>query len=228
MKTICYVDGFNLYYGCLKQTSFKWLDLDLLLRSLLIEQNPQTELIQVKYFTADIKAQLASHGVAAHQAQQAQQDYQRALALRMGSRLKIVKGFHSLTKSSMLSYEVPPSKAKRVDVWRLEEKETDVNIALEAFRDAVSNTADQLVFVSNDSDLAPIFRSIREESLSIKIGVIFPILRQADHASRPGNVTLSGLADWTRRYFHANELACAQLPLMIPTKRKPIKKPAHW
>ena len=100
MKTICYVDGFNLYYGCLKQTSFKWLDLDLLLRSLLIEQNPQTELIQVKYFTADIKAQLASYGVAAHQAQQ---DYQRALALRMGSRLKIVKGFHSLTKSSMLS-----------------------------------------------------------------------------------------------------------------------------
>ena len=225
MKTICYVDGFNLYYGCLKQTTYKWLDLDLLLRNLLIEQNPQIELIQVKYFTSDIKAQLASHGAAAHQAQQ---DYQRALTLRMGHRLKIVKGFHSLTKGSMLSYQVPPSKAKRVDVWRLEEKETDVNIALEAFRDAIYKKADQLVFVSNDSDLAPIFRSIGEESLSIKIGVIFPILRQLDQVSRPGNVTLSGLADWTRRYLHENELARSQLPILIPTKRKPIRKPEHW
>ena len=27
MRTIVYVDGFNLYYGCLKNTPWKWLDL---------------------------------------------------------------------------------------------------------------------------------------------------------------------------------------------------------
>ncbi len=27
-KTIVYVDGFNLYYGVLKNTGYKWLDLE--------------------------------------------------------------------------------------------------------------------------------------------------------------------------------------------------------
>ncbi|HHT9772358.1 TPA: NYN domain-containing protein, partial [Legionella pneumophila] len=26
-RTTIYIDGFNLYYGCLKRTSYKWLDL---------------------------------------------------------------------------------------------------------------------------------------------------------------------------------------------------------
>ena len=35
VKTRVYVDGFNLYYGALKGTSFKWLDLVRLSRLLL-------------------------------------------------------------------------------------------------------------------------------------------------------------------------------------------------
>jgi uncharacterized LabA/DUF88 family protein len=225
MKTICYVDGYNLYYGCLKHTPYKWLDLGCLLGALLHEQNPQSELVLVKYFTADIKAQLSRHGHAAHQAQQ---DYLRALSLRMGQRLQIIKGFHSLSKGSMLSYETPASKAKRVDVWRLEEKETDVNLALHAYRDAIRQQVDQLVFVSNDTDLAPALRAIRDEKSHPKIGVIFPILHQAEQTPRAENATLSALADWTRRHVHARDLGNAQLPVLIPTNRKPIKKPAHW
>jgi hypothetical protein len=30
-----YIDGFNLYYGALKRTPYKWLDLALLARTLL-------------------------------------------------------------------------------------------------------------------------------------------------------------------------------------------------
>jgi len=26
MKTIIYIDGFNLYYGCLKDSPYKWLN----------------------------------------------------------------------------------------------------------------------------------------------------------------------------------------------------------
>jgi hypothetical protein len=29
-----YIDGFNLYYGCLKGSPYKWLDLDALARRL--------------------------------------------------------------------------------------------------------------------------------------------------------------------------------------------------
>jgi hypothetical protein len=33
LQTNVYIDGFNLYYGCLKGTPYKWLDLDALCRS---------------------------------------------------------------------------------------------------------------------------------------------------------------------------------------------------
>jgi len=35
MLTNVYVDGFNLYYGCLKGTPYKWLDLGALCQALL-------------------------------------------------------------------------------------------------------------------------------------------------------------------------------------------------
>jgi hypothetical protein len=64
--------------------------------------------------------------------------------------------------------------------------------------------------------------------LGLQIGVIFPILRQTDEGARPGNAKLSACADWTRRYIRSEELARAQLPAVIPTLRKPIRKPPHW
>jgi hypothetical protein len=35
MKTNVYVDGFNLYYGCLKNTPFRWLNIAELCRLML-------------------------------------------------------------------------------------------------------------------------------------------------------------------------------------------------
>jgi hypothetical protein len=53
--TNVYVDGFNLYYGgCLKGTSHKWLDLDVLCRTLL----PNNELQRIRYFTARVKVRV--------------------------------------------------------------------------------------------------------------------------------------------------------------------------
>lgn len=45
-----YVDGFNLFYGCLKGTSSKWLDLEAL-RTLLL---PGYDINRIRYFTARI------------------------------------------------------------------------------------------------------------------------------------------------------------------------------
>ena len=47
-----YIDGFNLYYGCLKGTPYKWLDLDALCRRLL----PKHEIQRIRYFTALVSA----------------------------------------------------------------------------------------------------------------------------------------------------------------------------
>ncbi len=51
MKISIYIDGFNLYYGQLKNTQYKWLNLHQMC-SLLF---PHDEIISIKYFTAAIK-----------------------------------------------------------------------------------------------------------------------------------------------------------------------------
>jgi hypothetical protein len=52
MKTIVYVDGFNLYYGAVKGTSYKWLDIHKLSQLLL----PKNQIVAIKYFTALVSA----------------------------------------------------------------------------------------------------------------------------------------------------------------------------
>jgi len=51
MRTHVYVDGFNLYYGAVRGTPFKWLDLVELARQVL---PPGHEIDKVKYFTARV------------------------------------------------------------------------------------------------------------------------------------------------------------------------------
>ncbi len=225
MKSIIYVDGYNLFYGCLKHSRDKWLDLKVLLGDHILKaQAPSSELDSIKFFTADIKAKVASNGQAA---QLAQQSYHRALEQLYPGTVSIIKGYYSLDKARLLAYQQPPDKSARVDVWKLEEKQTDVNIALEAYRDAAKGNVEQLVFVSNDTDLAPALAALREDfGDSLQIGVIIPIRKTTN--GRPGNAELSKHADWTRRYITDEELAKSQLPDKVPTKKKPIIKPEYW
>lgn len=45
MKTYVYIDAFNLYFGCVKGTPYKWLDLSKLCAILL----PQHQIEGIKY-----------------------------------------------------------------------------------------------------------------------------------------------------------------------------------
>ena len=229
MKTICYVDGFNLFYGCLKHSEFKWLDLVHLIKNqILHSQSPQSELIVVKFFTANIRAKLASRGSLA---EKSQQDYHRALERCYPDKIKIIKGYYSTPKQEwMLNYVKPPSKAQRVPVWRMEEKQTDVNIAIEAYRDAAKGNAEHQVFISNDSDLEPALNAIKEDFSDIQIGLIMPVRfnNESGVTKQHDNKRLSKHADWTRRYITEDELSASQLPVKVPTKKKPIIKPEYW
>lgn len=53
VRTLIYVDGFNLYYGALKGTPWKWLDLPALCKTILPEHH---EIPKVKYSTARVSA----------------------------------------------------------------------------------------------------------------------------------------------------------------------------
>ena len=56
-----YIDGFNLYYGALKRTPYKWLDLAKLAQSLL----PSDKIQELHYFTARVSSR-AYNPTAAH------------------------------------------------------------------------------------------------------------------------------------------------------------------
>ena len=52
-RAAVYIDGFNLYYGALKGTPYKWLDVEALARKLA----PTDQLVAVRYFTARVRPQ---------------------------------------------------------------------------------------------------------------------------------------------------------------------------
>ncbi len=227
MRTIAYVDGFNLFFGCLKGTTYKWLDLVRLIETILHIQDPNSVLVQVNYFTAPIKAKLASRG---QEATQAQQTYHRALEAR--GRVIIYQGWYSLEQAYAPKFQEPPNKQDRVEIWRLEEKETDVAIALQLYRDAIRGECEQVLLISNDSDLVPALKLVCQDAPHIRRGVIFPRREQPASVSqqqrRPANADLSRLADWTRREIKLAELAACQLPTRVGTHRKPADKPSYW
>ncbi|MBV6779027.1 NYN domain-containing protein (plasmid) [Xanthomonas phaseoli pv. manihotis] len=116
----------------------------------------------------------------------------------------------------------PYDRTRRVRVWKLEEKQTDVNLALAMYRDAASARYQQLVVCSNDSDIAPVLAAIREDFPTIVLGVVTPRRPPVEGESdRRVSVSLSSRADWTRQYILDDELAAAQLPATHGFRRAP-------
>jgi len=228
-KTAVYVDGYNLYYGRLRNSSYKWLDLVALFSHVLKVQDPSATLSAVRLFTAHGLAKFASHGQASVEAQQA---YHRALLAKYGDLLCITYGSHSFDKSGTLLPSFieghPYNRTVQSRVWKIEEKQTDVNLAMAMYRDAARGLFDQVIICSNDSDAEPVLAALREDFPNITIGVVTPIRPPEVQRHRAVSTSLMKRAHWTRKHILDDELALAQLPEMVPTKKKPIFKPSHW
>jgi 6-hydroxy-3-succinoylpyridine 3-monooxygenase len=158
LRTKVYVDGYDLYYGCLKGTQHKWLDLYLLFRDRILPSSAvhQSELLGIKFFTAPIleKASKSLDSVSS------QSRYHTALEKRYPNEIEVIKGYYSLSQSKVkiVDAENPNKWARECEeilVWKVEEKQTDVNLALHAYHDAITGIDDQVVIVTNDTDIAP-------------------------------------------------------------------------
>lgn len=228
MKTIAYVDGFNLFFGLLHGGPHKWLDLPGLIARLLSAQDPSSKLVFTKYFTSHIKSKLATNGPAA---EQAQKSYIRALEAR--GKLLSYCGWYQLEKYAAIAYQPVPDKANRVDIWKLEEKETDVRLAVEIYKDLTMGAEisgqivkpEQVVLVSNDSDFVPIAEHIKKYFPEVRLGVIQPV---KTGTGRRASGSLSKLAHWSIGSISTADLDGSQLPIRVPTRKKPCDKPAHW
>ena len=118
--TNVYVDGFNLYYGAVKNSPYRWLDLGALCQRML----PFDSIQSIKYFTAMVSARPGDP-----QKPMRQQMYLRAL--RTAPNLFIVFG-HFLTHSCRMVL-TNSNPAQRVWVDKTEEKGSDVNLAAHLF-----------------------------------------------------------------------------------------------
>ncbi len=233
-KTIVYIDGYNLYYGRLRNpnnpVTYKWLDLVKLFEALLKAQDPNSEIVKINYFTAPALGKFASHG---NQSSDAQDAYHRALKHLYPDLLEIIMGKHVAAAKPLPAYFPDNPKAfdknQRNWVWVLEEKMTDVQIALAMYKDVMQEKCEQIVLCSNDSDMLPSLQAIREEKPTLKIGIVMPVNPpKKGEESRRISGSLDELATWTRHYILDKELEQALLPEKIPTRKKPILKPLHW
>jgi 6-hydroxy-3-succinoylpyridine 3-monooxygenase len=148
-----------------------------------------------------------------------------ALAGHLGAQLEIVKGYYDARPARAHKWEQGKTarECEKIDIWKLEEKQSDVALALHVFSDALRNEVDQIVVLTNDTDFEPVMQMVRLHTQTI-IGLIAPI--------RPGtgnvNAQLEKHAHWTRRHILEEEFAQSHLPPMVRHKGNPIHKPLSW
>jgi uncharacterized LabA/DUF88 family protein len=162
VKTNFYVDAFNLYYGALKGTPHKWLDLAALFGRVF----PRNEIHRIRYFTARVDRRPPHF-----QQHQRQQAYLRALATIPS--LSIHYGQFRTRPTQMPLANPRRVGPKTVRVLKTEEKGSDVNLASYLLLDAFRSDCEVAVVVSNDADLkTPIELTIGE--LGVRVGVLNP------------------------------------------------------
>jgi uncharacterized LabA/DUF88 family protein len=207
MKTIVYIDGFNLYFGALKATPYRWLDLTKLCKILL----PKNEILEIKYFTALVKPR-------PHDAQQPirQQTYLRAL--KTIENLSIIYGHFLSHEVMMPKAGTTGKKPEYVKVIKTEEKGSDVNIATHLLNDAYHNQYDVAVIVSNDSDLIEPIKIVIGELMK-GVGIINP----HKHPSR----TLLEHATFFKS-IRTSALVKSQFPSTLTDEHGEFHKPQSW
>lgn len=224
-RAFVYVDGFNLYYGSLKGTPYRWLDVGALATRLF----PHADIVAIRYFTAEPRPDPADPDkVDRHR------EYVRALGTV--SNLRVKPGFYQLKRSDQRQYfplyppnpKLPNPKNPVIPVWKAEEKGSDVNLATDLLIDAADRRFDEGWVLSNDADLAwPVERA--QSEYGAWVGVVKPE-RPASYPNPPRKDSwhLKNAAAAYRR-LREPQLAACQFPRTGLTDADgPIVMPAEW
>jgi hypothetical protein len=206
--TNVYIDGLNLYYGCLRGSPNRWLDLGTFVRLLL----PSSHAIhRIRYYTARVSA--LPHDP---EAPRRQASYLRALATVPN--LSITFG-HFLTSKVMMPLVTPPATgSKFARVIKSEEKGSDVNLASHLLVDAFTRDCAVAFVISNDSDLLEPIRIVRR-MLGMRVGLASPYTRVAR--------VLADEVDFIRPIW-PRTLERSQFAPTITDARGAFRKPADW
>jgi uncharacterized LabA/DUF88 family protein len=207
MRTNVYIDALNLYYGCLKGTAYRWLDLGALCRRLL----PNDEINRIRYFTAVIKDRSDDP-----KKRQRQLTYLRAL--QTIPNLTIHAGYYLSYPVRMRLANPPPEGPTTVEVIRSEEKSSDVNLATHLLLDAFKRDCQAAVVISNDSDLKePV--AVAQSELGLVVGVVNP---------HPPHSRSRALRPTFFKQIRPAALRTCQFPSVLTDAHGKIHKPAGW
>jgi NYN domain len=153
---------------------------------------PGLSVTKTRYFTAMVKSSPANP-----QQLQRQETYIRALETLPN--LTVHRGRYTEHKVWARHCDPPPDKVK---ILKTEEKGSDVNLATYMLVDAFRNDCDQLVVITNDSDLAEPIRIINSE-LNLPVLVLNP--HSEDTAARKN--AASGTTNKHRPSYQLKQVA---------------------
>ncbi|WP_122232762.1 NYN domain-containing protein [Pseudomonas syringae] len=217
MKTIVYVDGFNLYYRALKKTKFKWLNLMDLCQASLPKE---CEIVGINFYTARISSRMDPTSP------KDQHIYLRALATIPGlsqhfGSFQVTDKLMFLTQplvfSPKLKAPLEPSP-KFVSVVKVEEKGSDVNLGVHLVRDALLKRMEHAVVITNDTDLCEPLRIVVEDA-GLPLTLLSPVPKPAKNLER--------LATYVRHL--EPYLGVSQFPdPVVASDGKLLAKPANW
>lgn len=215
LPTNVYVDGFNLYYGAVRNTPYKWLDIKALSLKLL----PTLQINRIRYFTARVKA-------LPHDPQKPSRQDIYLRALRTIPNLSIHEGhfvgWPVLMPQYPFAYPNQWSKQpQKVQVHRTDEKGSDVNLATYLLDDCFANDFDQAVVISNDADLAtPI--SLVTGKYGKNVCVINP---HSYHKISRDLLKVANTSVWT---INRSVLAACQFSPVLTDGTGAFSKPSTW
>jgi hypothetical protein len=211
LRANVYVDGFNMYYGCLKDSPYRWLDIPAFCRKLI----PANPINHIRYFTSRVSArQDDPEGPARQDA------YLRALTTLDG--LSIHYGrFQSAKVRLPLAGPLIKGQQKTVEVIKTDEKGSDVNLATFLLMDAFRRESDIAVIVSNDSDLEEPIRALTKE-LGIPVGLVNP------HRAKYRSHELLKLQPLFFKQVRPSALAACQLPAVLSDTQGQVRRPDAW
>lgn len=216
-RAIVYIDGFNLYRRSISgHPEAKWLDLLALSRNLL----PEYEVTKVHYFTSQTKpfAFRDSGRALRHQI------YLRAISTLAPQVETTLGSFRADTRlMAMMPLELDEEERgyKLVKVRKIEEKGSDVNLAIRLVAYAFQKRSEISILLSNDSDQVGTLNLIQRE-LKQRTGIIFPVphnrVSKSLLATKPEVV----------RFITLQSLIDSQLPNVLRDNKGFIRKPTEW
>ncbi len=209
-----YVDGFNLYYGALRRTGEKWLDLDELCSRVL-----KRRVDQIRYFTAPV-----TDWPYKPSQPQRQQLYLRALKTLPNITLHHGQ-YMSRPKWRPLADSIDPDGKKKATYVRVqisEEKGSDVNLATHLIHDAHLGRFDEAAVITNDTDLVEPIRIVTKE-LSLPVGLLSPAILPGRYPHQD----LREAASFTKK-LRRRDLKRSQFPEVLKDEVGEFSKPPGW